>query len=55
MLDLPDALWFVDFYLRERDKGVLVGKSPDERVAKYPDFIEHLDSSPLYARPPGLS
>lgn len=51
-LALPDAKWFVDFYLREKDKGVLVG-SHSMRKENHGPLLDHMKRDAFYVAPPG--
>jgi len=53
LLQLPDAEWFVDFTIRERDKGILGGKSKAERQDQYSDELARRDRDVFYWEPPG--
>lgn len=52
-LDMPNATWFADFFLRERDNGVLESISPDERNSKYSEEVKRRELDSFYWSPPG--
>jgi NAD+ kinase len=52
LLDLPDAQWQVDFFLRERDWGDLDGLSFDEQKAIFARNLKMFDTEPFYWTPP---
>lgn len=55
MLNLPNALWKIEFYLREKDKGVLARSSYKDRLedSSLKSYIKHLEDNPFYGEPPG--
>lgn len=53
LLDLPNAHWVCDFYLRERDKGVLGGHSYKDRSKKFADELNRRYKDSFYWAPPG--
>jgi len=53
LINLPSAKWHTEFYLREQDKGILGGKSHQEREKEYADQIEKLQKDSFYVAPPG--
>ncbi|HVT74952.1 MAG TPA: histidine phosphatase family protein [Candidatus Paceibacterota bacterium] len=52
LLDIPDAEWYVDFYLRERDWGEMEVMSIEEREKRYADTLRRRKASPFYWTPP---
>ena len=52
-LDLPDAKWFCDFYLRERDWGELDIITEEERATKFADAMKRRELDPFFWTPPG--
>lgn len=44
---------FVEFYLREQDKGIFGGKSHKEREAEYAEQLARLKKDTFYVAPPG--
>lgn len=52
-LALPDAEWFCDFNLTERDWGELDVLPEDERDARYGENIRKRDVEPFFWRPAG--
>jgi NAD+ kinase len=53
LLNLPDATWYTEFLLRERDWGELDSCPEDERKAKFAHALAKKDVEPLYWTPPG--
>jgi NAD+ kinase len=53
LLGLPGAEWQADFYLRERDGGLLDAMATDEMFRRYPDDMRERDRDAFYWRPPG--
>ncbi len=51
-LDLPDASWYVDLDLTERDWGDMDNLPEDEREEKYGEWLRRLKIEPFYAKPP---
>lgn len=51
-LDLPSALWFTEFYLRERDWGDLDVMTEEDRHAKFADNLAKRESQPFFWTPP---
>ncbi len=52
LLDIEDALWYSDFYLRERDWGDMGNMSVREREEKFADSMKQKESEALYWTPP---
>ncbi len=52
LLDLPDAMWYQDFYLRERDMGYFDIISEEEKKSKYPEAYRQYQHDPFYWTPP---
>lgn len=52
-LGLPDAVWYRDFYLRERDWGQLDVMSHEERRERFGDELDRRDRDGFYWAPPG--
>jgi broad specificity phosphatase PhoE len=53
LLHLPGARWYVDFNLRERDRGLLETLTQDELNNRYAQALRQMASNPLHAKPPG--
>lgn len=53
LLGLPNAAWYRDFYLRERDWGQLDSYPDDERGAKFGENLRMKDVEPFYWIPSG--
>ncbi len=51
-LGLPNALWMMDYNLRERDGGLFNAITPSERDSKYANEQKFYDSQPFLFRPP---
>ncbi|MFA5186177.1 MAG: phosphoglycerate mutase family protein [Patescibacteria group bacterium] len=51
-LELPDARWFMDIYLRERDGGEFEGLNEDERRAIFVKSTEQRNAEPFFWTPP---
>lgn len=51
-LDLPDADWQIDFFLREREWGDLDGLNYAEQREKFSRNLEMKDSEPFFWTPP---
>jgi NAD+ kinase len=52
LLELPDALWYQDFYLRERDMGLFEIMSEDDKKRKHPEVYRQYEYDPFYWTPP---
>jgi NAD+ kinase len=52
MLDLPDARWYQEFYLRERDMGLFEIMPEDEKKQKHPEVYRQYELDPFYWTPP---
>lgn len=52
LLELPDATWYQDFYLRERDIGEFDSMPEDEKRDKYPAIYDRFTLDPFYWKPP---
>jgi NAD+ kinase len=52
LLNLPDAVWFQDLYLRERDLGLFEIMPEDEKRTKYPEAYRQHQLDPFYWTPP---
>lgn len=52
-LQLPDASWYPEFYLRERDWGQLDIMSQEERLEKFGDEMKRRERDGLYWAAPG--
>lgn len=52
LLDLENAVWFADFFLRERDWGDFDMLPHKERVNKYADAIRRREIDSFYWTPP---
>eukprot|EP01116_Phalansterium_solitarium_P009430 TRINITY_DN23557_c0_g1_i1.p1 TRINITY_DN23557_c0_g1~~TRINITY_DN23557_c0_g1_i1.p1 ORF type:complete len:336 (-),score=84.95 TRINITY_DN23557_c0_g1_i1:335-1315(-) len=53
LLGLPNARWSTEFYLAERDKGVLGGLSYSKRKSERADVLKMLARDPFFVAPPG--
>lgn len=53
LLELPNAKWFGDFYLTERDWGDLDICPENERNEKFRDALRKRRVEPFFWRPPG--
>lgn len=51
LLDLPEASWFLDPRLRERDYGVMDVAHPNDRNGRFAENVQLLKRSPFYGRP----
>lgn len=51
-LKLPEARWYQNFYLRERDMGLFDIISEDEKKNKYPEVYRQYALDPFYWTPP---
>ena len=52
LLDIDDAVWFTEFYLRERNWGSLDRASVLERQERYAESMEERAIDPFYWTPP---
>ncbi|MFA4954803.1 MAG: histidine phosphatase family protein [Patescibacteria group bacterium] len=52
LLQLPDARWYLDIYLRERDGGVMEQMNDDERRAAFTRSMELRQAEPFFWTPP---
>lgn len=52
LLGLPDAVWFRDFYLRERNWGDLELKTQEERALLFGEVLQKRNSDTFFWRPP---
>jgi NAD+ kinase len=52
LLDLPDATWFRNFYITERDWGDLEVCPEDEREEKFGEALRMRKVEPFFWRPP---
>jgi len=53
LLGFKHAEWYVEFYLREQDQGVLAGKSKQERKSEFLAELERRKRDWFYFQPPG--
>jgi len=51
LLGLPNAKWYTDFMLRERDQGESGDLTPADRLEKFKKKIESQEVQPFYRRP----
>ncbi len=51
-LGLPEAVWFSDFYLRERDRGDWDVITYEERINRYPESVREQEAEPFFWTPP---
>ena len=52
-LNLPNAKWYAEMLIRERDWGQMDLMSEEERVTKFLDELQRRDLDPFYYAPPG--
>ncbi|MDD5165431.1 MAG: phosphoglycerate mutase family protein [Candidatus Pacebacteria bacterium] len=52
LLDIPEAKWFTEFYLRERSWGSLDRASVLERTERFQESLEEREIDPFYWTPP---
>lgn len=52
LLELPDSIWYQEFYLRERDMGLFEIMSEDDKKTKYPEAYRQYSFDPFYWTPP---
>ncbi len=52
LLDIPDAKWFTEFYLRERNWGQLDRASVLERTERFQESLKEREIDPFYWTPP---
>jgi NAD+ kinase len=52
LLKLPNACWFQDFYLRERDMGAFELISEETKREKFPEVLRQWEQDPFYWTPP---
>lgn len=52
LLELPDARWFTEFYLRERDWGDLDAMTDAERKALFARSLDRRDAQSFFWTPP---
>ncbi len=52
LLDLPEAVWYQEFYLRERDLGLFEMMSEDDKKSKHPEAYRQYELDPFYWTPP---
>lgn len=52
LLDLPNAIWFRNFYLTERDWGDMESCPDSERAGKFGDALRMRKIEPFFWRPP---
>lgn len=53
LLGFSHARWQLEFYLREKDQGILAGKSHVQRAAEFSDQLDRLKKDSFYVAPPG--
>lgn len=53
LLGLPDAEWFMDFQLRERDYGLMDIVTDTDRKARYAEYLTQRERHLLFAPLPG--
>lgn len=53
LLKLPDAEWYKEFYLRERDWGELDVMPEDERRRRFADALRRREADSFFWTPPG--
>jgi NAD+ kinase len=47
LLDLPEAVWYQEFYLRERDLGLFEIMPEDEKKKKHPEALPTIRTRPV--------
>jgi len=52
LLNLPDAQWYAEFYLRERDWGEMEVLADDERQARFAESLRRREVDSFYWTPP---
>lgn len=52
LLDLPDAMWHGEFYLRERERGDIRTLPENERWEQFQESMARYALDPFYWRPP---
>lgn len=52
LLNLPDAVWYRNFYLTERDWGDIEASPENERYEKFKDALNMRRIEPFFWRPP---
>jgi NAD+ kinase len=52
LLDIPDAVWYQELYLRERDMGLFEIMSEDDKKQKHPEAYRQYKLDPFYWTPP---
>lgn len=52
LLELPDAVWYQEFYLRERDMGLFEIMPEDDKKNKHPEVYRQYELDPFYWTPP---
>jgi len=52
-LDLQGASWRTEFFLRERDRGVLANRPKTERESRFPEEMERQERDSFYYQPTG--
>lgn len=52
LLDLPDAVWHQEFYLRERDLGLFEIMPENDKKNKHPEVYRQFQLDPFYWIPP---
>eukprot|EP00013_Stygamoeba_regulata_P029115 CAMPEP_0177655688 /NCGR_PEP_ID=MMETSP0447-20121125/15118_1 /TAXON_ID=0 /ORGANISM="Stygamoeba regulata, Strain BSH-02190019" /LENGTH=340 /DNA_ID=CAMNT_0019159659 /DNA_START=94 /DNA_END=1116 /DNA_ORIENTATION=+ len=53
LLGMDNADWFVEFYLREQDRGVLAGRSTLQRKKYHQEEMRYAKTDSFYWTPPG--
>jgi broad specificity phosphatase PhoE len=52
-MGFTQARWQLEFYLREKDQGVLGGKSHQQRADEFAEQLDRLKKDTFYVAPPG--
>jgi len=52
LLDFPEAVWYQEFYLRERDMGLFEVMPEDDKKNKHPEVYRQYTLDPFYWVPP---
>lgn len=52
-MDLSNARWVTEVYLRERDRGVMAGKSKNDRIELYQEELQRKKLDGFYWQPVG--
>jgi len=53
LMDFQKAIWYSEFYLREQDRGILAGRSKQQRQSEYSELVQKLAKDAFFLAPPG--